>query len=259
MSRSHNDSGLVRPALVRYVYIDIVDFSLDRSIEAQSDMLECLGRLVLQAITEQIPLGDQVLLLPTGDGICVCLVNLIHPFDLDLQIALAVLERLYWLNQDQRDPSRSFELRVGVNENQDNLIVDIKGQLNVVGLGVNMAQRVMSVAGASGLFLGPAVYQRLSQRELYRDWLRPVQAIVRHGQRLQCYEYFNPSMACFARRGMRADRPVVRPAPSPPSLSVPDQSRPSTSAPLIDLPLRAGSSSAPRRSRRRSPSFRIGE
>lgn len=111
-------------------------------------------------------------------------------------------------------------MRVGVNENQDNLIVDIKGRLNVVGSGVNMAQRVMSVAGASGLFLGPAVYQRLSQRELYRDWLRPVQAIVRHGQRLQCYDYFNPSMACFARRGVRADRPVVRPAPSPASPSL---------------------------------------
>ena len=108
MSRAPNHSGLVRPALVRNVYIDVVDFSLDRSIEAQSHILECLGGLVLQAITEQIPLGDQVPLLPTGDGICVCLVNLIHPFDLDLKIALSVLERLYWLNQDQRDSSRSF-------------------------------------------------------------------------------------------------------------------------------------------------------
>ena len=242
--------------------MDIVDFTLNRSIEAQSDILTCLSRLVLQAVAEQIPLGDQVLLLPTGDGLCVCLVNLIHPFDLDLQIALSVLERVYWLNQDQRDPSRCFELRVGVNENQDNLIVDIKGQVNVVGLGINMAQRVMSVAGASGLFLGPVVYQRLSQRELYADWLRPVQAIVRHGQRLQCYEYFNPSMACFARRGVRAAQPAVRAAPSsaPPSASSSASSQPRTStpAPVLDLPLRGQSGPAPARLRRRSPSFRIG-
>lgn len=81
-----------------------------------------------------------MLLLPTGDGICVYLVNLIHSFDLDLQIALSVFQRLYWLNQDQRDPSRSFELRVGVNENWDNLIVGIKGKLIVAGLGDNMPQ-----------------------------------------------------------------------------------------------------------------------
>jgi hypothetical protein len=47
-------------------------------------------------------------------------------------------------------------------------------------------------------------------------------------------------MAYFARRGVRADRPVVRPAPSPASLSAPDQSRPSTSAPLINLSYEMG-------------------
>ena len=236
--------GAARPALVRYVYIDIVEFTRSRSIEAQSDILACLSQVVAQAVSEQVPLSDQVLFLPTGDGLCICLVNLIHPFDLDIQIALSVLERVHWLNQDQVDPSRRFELRIGVNENQDNLILDIKGGVNVVGLGINMAQRVMSVAGASGLFLGPAVYERLSQRELYRHWLRPVQAIVKHGQRLQCYEYFNPTLACFARRGLRtAARPLVE--------------RPS--AAVVDLPLRG----APNRSRavRRQPppSFRIGD
>lgn len=229
---------------MRYVYIDVVDFTEGRSVEAQSDILACLSQVVGQAVMEQIPLGDQVLFLPTGDGVCVCLVNLIHPFDLDIQIALSVLEKIHAANAEQVDVSRRFEVRVGVNENQDNLILDIKGGVNVVGLGINMAQRVMSLAGPSRLLLGQAVYERLSQRELYRHWLSPLQAIVKHGRRLQCYEYFNPALACFARHGLRVARnPMAEVKPA---------------APVVELPLSGGPQRTRARRQRPAPSFRIG-
>ena len=49
-----------------------------------------------------------MLFLPTGDGICVCLVDLIHPFDLDISIAISVLERVSLFNRNQVDPSRDL-------------------------------------------------------------------------------------------------------------------------------------------------------
>ena len=192
-----NGSGSPRSALVRYIYIDIVDFSIGRTIEAQSEILSALNRIVGQSVSEHAVVSDQMLFLPTGDGICVCLVDLIHPFDLDISIAISVLERVSLFNRNQVDSSRRFELRIGINENHDNLVVDIKGGINVVGLGINLAHRVMSVASASGVCLGPSVFERLNQRELYSSLLKPVQAIVKHGERLQCYEYRNPELPCF--------------------------------------------------------------
>ena len=235
-----------QPALVRYVYIDVVDFSLGRSVEAQSDIISTLNGVVGQAVAQQLPSPEQVLFLPTGDGMCVCLVNILHPFDLDIQIALRVMESLHALCQQQLDPSRQFQVRVGINENQDNLIRDIKGGLNVVGLGINLAQRVMSVAGPSSLMLGPAVYERLRQRERYAHWLRPVTAIVKHGEKLLCYEYVNPSLACFGGRQPIATRAAAGPPPA--------------SATVLDLPLQ-NPNAARRMGKRRAPappSFRIG-
>jgi len=237
-----NGSGSPRSALVRYIYIDIVDFSVKRTIEAQSEILSALNRIVGQSISEHIVVSDQILFLPTGDGICVCLIDLIHPFDLDISIAISVLERVALFNRNQVDSARRFELRIGVNENQDNLITDIKGGLNVVGLGINLAQRVMSVASASGLYLGPSVFERLNQRELYSRLLKPIQAIVKHGERLQCYEYSNPELPCFNTAGFTQGI---------------DRSIPKPSARIIDLPSRSARKSPSQGKQPPPPSFRI--
>ena len=235
-------SGSPRTALVRYIYIDIVDFSIGRTIEAQSDILSALNRIVGQSVSEHAVVTDQMLFLPTGDGICVCLVDLIHPFDLDISIAISVLERVSLFNRNQVDSSRRFELRIGINENQDNLVIDIKGGINVVGLGINLAHRVMSVASASGLCLGSSVFERLNQRELYSSLLKPVQAIMKHGERLQCYEYHNPELPCFnqGRSFAGGNQSTVKP-----------------SARVIDLPSRS-ERKKPRQGRQQPPpSFRI--
>ena len=237
----------VRPALVRYVYFDVVDFSKGRSIEAQTEILISLNQIVSHSVAAIVTVSDQTIFLPTGDGVCVCLVNLIHPLDLDIRIALDVLEQLYALRQATIDLSRKYEVRVGLNENQDNLIVDVRGSANVVGLGINMAQRIMSVAGPSRLMLGHSVFERLSQREAYRSWIRSSPAIVKHGQRLLCYEFFNPALPCFSGRALRSSKPG-------PSTS---EGRDRGSG-LLSLPMDA---KAPQRASRRaqppSPSFRV--
>ena len=198
----------VRPALVRYVYFDVVDFSKGRSIEAQTEILISLNQTISQSVASIVDLSDQTIFLPTGDGVCVCLVNLIHPLDLDFRIALETLNRLCMLKRSTVDLTRKYDVRVGLNENQDNLILDVRGSANVVGLGINMAQRIMSVAAPARLMLGHSVFERLSQREAYRSWIRPAPAIVKHGQRLLCYEFFNPALPCFSDRPLRSSRGI---------------------------------------------------
>ena len=56
-----NGSGSPRSALVRYIYIDIVDFSVGRTIEAQSEILSALNRIVGQSVSEHAVVSDQML------------------------------------------------------------------------------------------------------------------------------------------------------------------------------------------------------
>ncbi|MFM2080790.1 MAG: hypothetical protein RLZZ124_605 [Cyanobacteriota bacterium] len=194
-------------ALVRYVNIDVVGFCRDRSVEAQTLIVADLARVVRCAISAAGLAEQQVLYLPTGDGVCIALLGLLEPFDLDIRIGLTVLEKLYALALSQSEDERRFAVRIGLNENHDNLVVDITGGRNVVGHGINMAQRIMAAAGPFQLLLGPAVQARLAQRAEYRDRLRPVQLTIKHGERLRCYAYHDPALACLAVGSGRRGRP----------------------------------------------------
>ena len=187
-----------RTALVRYVYVDVVSFSLDRTVEAQTFIMLSLARLVQLSVASLRLDPSGVMYLPTGDGMCVCLVDQTEPYDADIRIALSVIEQVHALSLVEADVEKRFAVRVGLNENHDNLLLDIAGRVNVVGLGINMAHRVMSIAAASQLYLGAAVHARLVQRERYRSFLFPVDAIVKHGERLQCYGFCDLTMPCFA-------------------------------------------------------------
>lgn len=236
-----------RIALMRYIYIDIVNFSVGRSVEAQTQIIHALSRVVRLAVTSAGVEGQQVLYLPTGDGVCVCLVDLPEPFDLDVRIALSVLEQLYGLSLAEVDEERRFAVRIGLNENQDNLVVDIGGGRNVVGLGINTAHRIMSLAGPFQLFLGASVHARLWQRSRYRDHLHPVDAIVKHGERVLCYAFHDPSMSCFAAASVDRRRNAGPAAPAAPAAS----------RPAIQMPLQLPPREARRRQARSAPSFRI--
>ncbi len=193
-----------RIALVRYIYVDIVKFTLDRSVEAQVAIMESLSRCVRQTLAAFELEGDRVVYLPTGDGVCICLIDQCEPYDLDVRVAVMLLESVYALSLAAVEDESRYAIRVGLNENQDNVVVDIGGRRrNFVGQGVNNAQRLMSLAAPFQLLMGASVYQRLAQRRLYRPYLYSLQGIVKHGKRVLCYGYHDPGLACFAAASAR--------------------------------------------------------
>jgi class 3 adenylate cyclase len=213
-----------RIALVRYIYVDIVKFTLDRSVEAQVAIMESLSRCVRQALAAFELDGDRVVYLPTGDGVCICLIDQREPYDLDVMVAVMLLESVYALSLAEVEEESRYAIRVGLNENQDNVVVDIGGRRrNFVGLGVNNAQRLMSLAAPFQLLMGAAVYQRLAQRRLYRPHLYSLQGIVKHGKRVLCYGYHDPGLACFASATARRPGDVVEGATAARPVSTPLQ------------------------------------
>ncbi|MBZ5564785.1 MAG: hypothetical protein LAP13_20480 [Acidobacteriia bacterium] len=181
-----------RTAAVKYVFLDVVNYSQDRSVEAQTDIVGTLNQLV-RTSTEEFGLpSDRVIFLPTGDGICIALVGVESPYDVHLQLALKLLESLDTFNSQAKDPMREFAIRIGINQNVDNLVTDVNERANVAGAGINIAQRVMSAGDANQVLVGQAVYETLRHRQKYMKSFRSYTSRTKHGQMLRVHQYIDP-------------------------------------------------------------------
>ncbi len=116
-----------RTSFVKYVFLDVIDFTRNRSVEAQSDIVYRLNEIVRAAVIEnQIP-DEARLYLPTGDGVCIALFRTEQlPYDIHLKVALGIISKVDAHNIRTKDIQRKFTVRVGLNENTDNLIGVLK-------------------------------------------------------------------------------------------------------------------------------------
>jgi class 3 adenylate cyclase len=155
---------MVETARVQYVFLDVVGFTRNGSVEAQSEVVATLNDVVIRALqTVDIP-AERVVLLPTGDGMALTMIE-VSGFDAHLQLALCILRVIAGHNSGAADAMRRVEVRIGINENVDSVLPDINGRRNVAGSGISIAQRIMDKADAGQVLVGQSVYEVLRQRE----------------------------------------------------------------------------------------------
>src|SRR5438876_10940737 len=109
--------------------------------------------------------GKTRLFIPTGDGLCIALINTEgrYRYDIHMLVALNILESLEDYNRSQPDEMRRFHVRIGINSNEDNLINDINARPNLAGAGISLASRIMDKADGSQILVGESVFERLQQ------------------------------------------------------------------------------------------------
>jgi hypothetical protein len=178
----------------KYVFLDVVEYSKGRTIEAQSHIVDVLNEVIREALEAALIPSEQVILLPTGDGVGIVLVEAGKPYDVDVRLALELLQRLDQRNAGQQDRQRRFQVRIGINENIDNLVTDINGRRNVTGLGINHAQRIMGMGDGGNVLVGPVVAERLTQRDQYVGRLRELKMEVKHGVLLRVCQLVDSSI-----------------------------------------------------------------
>lgn len=177
---------------IKYVFIDIVGYSERRTVEAQTDIIEVINRLVKSTVHHVMPEKD-VIYIPTGDGICIAITDQDSPYDAHLLISKHLLEALVDYNLTMKDEMRQVQIRIGVNENVDNLVTDINGNRNIAGAGINTAQRVMNLAAGGTVIVGESVFEVLRHREAYQHNFKKYTAVVKHDVVLTVYQYLNSS------------------------------------------------------------------
>ena len=101
----------------------------------------------LAAALEQVAPRDRII-LDTGDGAAITFMG--DPEDA-LFAAMAM-----------RDLAASVPVRLGVNLGPVRLVKDLNGQMNIIGDGINVAQRVMSFARPGQLLVSRSFYEVVS-------------------------------------------------------------------------------------------------
>jgi class 3 adenylate cyclase len=134
-----------RTLVCSVLFLDIVEYSR-MSVAEQLDFKQRFNQALSRAL-EQVAARDRVV-LDTGDGAAVTFLG--DPEDA-LFAAMAF-----------RDATRLLPVRLGVNLGPVRLMKDVNGQINMIGDGINVAQRIMSFAVPNQLLVSRSFYEVVS-------------------------------------------------------------------------------------------------
>ncbi|MBF0526660.1 MAG: FHA domain-containing protein [Deltaproteobacteria bacterium] len=136
-----------------FLFFDIVKYSL-LAADDQLEAVEVLKDLVLTGLdSNRIPRGDSII-LPTGDGLAIALPQDLAPVALNL--AISIQTRFCQLCAETQSPMIRF--RTGLHVGEVYISHDINGNTNIIGHGINQAQRIMDF-GDSGHILCSAAFR----------------------------------------------------------------------------------------------------
>jgi hypothetical protein len=136
------------------LFLDIVEYS-KKSVSGQIALKERFNAFLSIAIRD-VPLDDRII-LDTGDGAALSFLGDVEDA---LQAALSLRESL-------RNESINVELpllvRMGINIGPVRLVKDINGQPNIVGDGINVAQRIMAFSDPGQILVSRSYYDAVSR------------------------------------------------------------------------------------------------
>jgi len=141
-----------RTFICSVVFIDIVEYTKKAVIE-QIQHKERLNALLSDALKDVAP-NDRII-LDTGDGAAISFVG-------DPEDALFVCLTLRDATQALPSGPGALPMRIGINLGPVKLIKDLNGQANIVGDGINVAQRVMSFAEPNQVLVSRSYFEVVS-------------------------------------------------------------------------------------------------
>lgn len=159
------------PEIAHVLFVDIVGYSM-QPISAQSRLIHELTKTVQATDTYRRSLEkSRVMALPTGDGMALLFFeDVLAPAQCASQIA---------------SNANGLKVRMGVHSGPVQRQKDISGSENVVGEGINTAQRVMDAADEGHILLSGQYAGWLKQ---FEEWSNRIQEVgkvtTKHGQEL---------------------------------------------------------------------------
>lgn len=132
------------------VFLDIVEYS-KKSVVEQIKLKNQFNALISEAI-RTVPITDRII-LDTGDGAAISFLG--DPED-------ALLTAMKLRDAVLAEQDMPFFLRIGINLGPVRLVQDINRQPNIIGDGINVAQRIMSFAQPNQILVSRSFYDVIS-------------------------------------------------------------------------------------------------
>ena len=162
------------------LFFDVVGYTKE-SVSKQIELKGQFNKLVSEFISDIEE--SQRIILDTGDGAALGFLQ--HP-EHAIEVALKFRDAVT-ANKHQDFPE--LKVRMGIHLGPVNVLKDMNGQLNMVGDGINDAQRIMSFAVADQIFISRAYFDVASR--LSNDYAKLFQyhgmESDKHGRQHQVY------------------------------------------------------------------------
>src|SRR5438477_11126665 len=161
------------------LFIDLVGYS-KLLIEDQKQWLRQLTDVVLATAQVREATNEQLVRLPTGDGMALVFRNSAEE---PAQCALEITDAIQKDSGSKEKPQ--LRLRMGIHSGPVSEVTDVSGRTNITGGGINMAQRVMDCGDAGHILLSKHVANDLQEHRQWSSWLHDLgECEVKHGVRV---------------------------------------------------------------------------
>ncbi|OGS94700.1 MAG: hypothetical protein A3H31_12995 [Gallionellales bacterium RIFCSPLOWO2_02_FULL_57_47] len=171
-----------RSSIVTVLFFDVVGYT-KQSVNRQIEIKKQFNQIVSECLITHG--GGEHIILDTGDGAAIGFLQ--HPEDA-MEVAMK-FRKTVMANQHLDFPD--LKVRIGIHLGPINIVKDMNGQRNMVGDGINDAQRVMSFAGVDQIYISRPYYDFISRlKDEYADMFRyRGMQKDKHGREHPVYEY----------------------------------------------------------------------
>src|SRR6266446_6538337 len=158
--------------IAHVLFIDIVGYSKLSINEQRAAIAELTQAVRASEQFQNAEAAARLIKIPTGDGMALVFYKSPEePVECALEISRALKEHR--------------QLRMGVHSGPVSGVIDVNGQANLAGAGLNVAQRVMACGDAGHILLSKRVADDLGEYEQWRPLLHDLgECEVKHGMRM---------------------------------------------------------------------------
>ena len=176
---SSDQSLEVKFEIGHVLFIDLVGYSR-LLIQEQKERLRRLTDIVLATAQVRESTNEQLVRLPTGDGMALVFRNSAEePVRCAVEIAQAL----------KNHPE--IVVRMAIHSGPVSDVVDVSGRDNIAGAGINMAQRVMDCGDAGHILLSKHVADDLEHYPRWQPYLHALgECEMKHGVRIDVVNFY---------------------------------------------------------------------
>lgn len=146
---------LNKTSICSIIFLDIIAYS-QKPVFEQEEYKERFNAQINAALNSVA--ADDRIILDTGDGAAITLMG--EPEEA-LFVALRFRDGI--LSDNKAHPGAPLEVRIGINLGPVRVVKDINDRLNVIGDGINVAQRVMNFSESNQILVSRSYYEIVSR------------------------------------------------------------------------------------------------